>query len=587
MYFRPCPKGLRPAQDDLAGHVVRYDGRKIPIHKAKKRIQHRRVPRSITPDRERREHGFHRRWKAWTKTWNRLNSKQWPASRHPTSHHPPPVGSRRPTADRMMAIASSTFQGLANDSSTATVKRSALVGIGNWRPVSSRLRYEYKPSDHQLADGAKETWDQRRTPMSIEDVAEGTLREIVPANSASRGPMWHDQLIVETAPPQFEAPPKTQLPMSQRSKTRPSNEARNPATLPTSPTIQLLGHRELNAEERRPTAERPRKKCRRSSIQWAGEFHDLPADKHQTLSSYSTPLLATPSASANNWAPRHDILSPFVSGYSRSDTLFPGPRTEQSQQFSPPYSPVRLPSPPPPPQRLPHRPRPQLLAMTELQPILDSLSSLERRVLPPSGKALCHQKRGCTHKRCSTHRIQFGSLQHKMVDTLLFHHPFGMRAGDVQRAVEENAEPPPTKTHKLCSLSERVQLGGIADVRTVQEDRQALLDLTIDRWGADGPCSAGGMPERKDISLRFQVGLKRNAASLAAKSTVSHGKKRGAEDVGGPRKCPRLAATTQSPGMLSSSHADTFQRISVHLSDYRTRPAPAWRQIRFLRNGSA
>ncbi|BEI86331.1 hypothetical protein CcaverHIS002_0606180 [Cutaneotrichosporon cavernicola] len=423
MYFRACTRGLCPApDDDLAGHVVRYDGRMIPIHKAKQRIKPQRVPRSITSERKQREDGFRRRWNAWAKMWDHSNWEQWP-----TSRHRPRAGVRRPTADRMMAIAASTFLGLAHSHSTAVVKKSALVGIGNWRPVPSRLRYQYKPSDHQLADGAKETPHQRRTPMSIDDVAEFTMR--VPPISASRDPMWHPQLIVEMPPPKIEAPPKTKLPMSHESKTRPINHVWNPATLPTSPAI---------------------------------------------------------------WP--------------------------------------------------------------------------------------------------------FGSLKHKMVDTLPIRHPFGMRAGDMQRAVGyrmENAQGPPMKMRKLCHPSERIQFGGIAPVRTVQEhrlvpldtldalDMLGLLDLTIDRWGADGPCSAGGMPERKDIPLRLQASLKHNAASLAAEQTGSRGKKRGAEDGGGPRKSPSLAATTQQHGKPSSSHVDTFQRTSVHLSDYRTLRAPTRPPILF------
>ncbi|BEI94105.1 uncharacterized protein CcaverHIS019_0605640 [Cutaneotrichosporon cavernicola] len=583
MYFRACTRGLCPApDDDLAGHVVRYDGRMIPIHKAKQRIKPQRVPRSITSERKQREDGFRRRWNAWAKMWDHSNWEQWP-----TSRHRPRAGVRRPTADRMMAIAASTFLGLAHSHSTAVVKKSALVGIGNWRPVPSRLRYQYKPSDHQLADGAKETPHQRRTPMSIDDVAEFTMR--VPPISASRDPMWHPQLIVEMPPPKIEAPPKTKLPMSHESKTRPINHVWNPATLPTSPAIWPVSHRELNVEEREPTAERPRK---------AREFHDLPADKHQTFSSYSTPLLATPSAWANNWAPRHDTLSPFLGGYRPSGILSPVPSTQQSQRLSPDCSAVRLPSPPPPQQYLPHRPKPQLLAMTELQPILDSLplTSLQRPVPPPSRKGLWHQKPGCEAERCSTNPLQFGSLKHKMVDTLPIRHPFGMRAGDMQRAVGyrmENAQGPPMKMRKLCHPSERIQFGGIAPVRTVQEhrlvpldtldalDMLGLLDLTIDRWGADGPCSAGGMPERKDIPLRLQASLKHNAASLAAEQTGSRGKKRGAEDGGGPRKSPSLAATTQQHGKPSSSHVDTFQRTSVHLSDYRTLRAPTRPPILF------
>lgn len=489
MYF--CVGASAPG--GLAGVVARYDGQLIPINYATKGTQSpKRLLRELTPNQMRRKATFRRRWTAWARTWD--NSGFWD---FPTSSRSPGAGVRRPTADRVMALASRTRRGLL-EGVGVHVRQSALLGIGNWRPTPSRLRHEVTFDTHDVQQDAETMLQpQRPTTTSPEDVELGMLLK------------WRGS----AAP----------IP----------NRTQNEPPYPTR-TTQPLAHLDPNTAQFNP-------------LNMWRVWDSRSLSKKRTRMSFSPqvgrndpPVGRCPNSANPSWS-------------WRSGRPTPRPK-----------------------------PKPQLLAMKELQPILD-------RHLEPS-KTLRHNgnppnpppppsKHGCTDtwKRCSTHNIQFGSEKRKMADTLLLHYPFGLRAGDVQQAVGygKGVAPPPLKKRpKRCGETGRLQFGGPPKaIRTFLKPRPLM---TIERWGTEGPCCAGGMPDRKDVSLRLNSNGEHWESSKHTAAAVSASKKRGAEDGGEARKAQRLdpPGSPFRPRSLPQVHAETAQRLSPQLTGYRVLGAP-------------
>jgi hypothetical protein len=159
-------------------------------------------------------------------------------------------------------------------------------------------------------------------------------------------------------------------------------------------------------------------------------------------------------------------------------------------------------------RRSARKPKPKLIVLKELQPILDRRpDEAPKRFLTDEARREAEwqqrdarsrawpSRRKCTDWRniCAHHLAQCGSPKRTMAETLLLRHPFGVRAGDVQSAVARGQElTPPLKKRKLTDG--RLGFGGISREKESPSHPPGRCWPTLERWGVEGPCSAGAPP---------------------------------------------------------------------------------------------